>query len=348
MNGREWLARQMDQAGLAYEKRDNCFAWVSDPSRAQQLLEEQLRTDWMGVLQPLLEKAHPLHGELGRPLGQSYYWSASQTEFATDVLFKDAAALAGLYPAWVHHGIRTFGGQDVLRFFGKARPELCEGEVKSTRKRRVEGVRLKHDFKGNSIKMYDKQGSVLRVETTIVRPEEFKVYRSSQGAPEEKKDWKPMRRSVADLARRAEVSAAANERYLTALASTAQTVPLKKEASGICRRRKVEGRSYRALNPWAPEDARLLEMVSRAEFTINGFRNRDLRAELFGKAASDAEERRRAAKISRHLALLKAHGLIVKVGRTHRWKMTEKGRRTVTALLTAREADVEQLTKLAA
>lgn len=348
LNGREWLARQMDRAGVAYEKRDNCFAWVSDAPRAQELLEEQLRTDWTGFLQPLLEKAHPLHAELGRPLGQSYYWSASQTEFATDVLFKDAAALAGLYPALVHHGIRTFGGEDVLRFFGKTRPECCGGEVKSTRKRRVEGVRLRHEFKGNSIKMYDKQGSVLRVETTIVRPEEFKVYRSSHGAPEQKKDWKPMRRSVADLARRAEVSAAANERYLTALASTAQTIPLKNEASEVCRRRKVEGRSYRALNPWAPEDARLLEAVSRAEFTINGFRNRDLRAALFGKAGSDAEERRRAAKVSRHLGLLKAHGLIAKVGRTHRWKMTEKGRRTVTALLTAREADVEQLTKLAA
>ena len=348
LNGREWLARQMDRAGLTYEQRDNCFAWVSDPGRAQELLDQQLRTDWTGVLQPLLEKAHPLHAELGRPLGQSYYWSASQTEFATDVMFKDAATLAGVYPALVHHGIRTFGGEDVLRFWGRARPDLCAGEVKSTRKRRVEGVRLKHELRGNSIKMYDKQGSVLRVETTIVRPEEFKVYRGAQGGPPEKKDWKQMRRSVADLARRAEVSAAANERYLTALASTAQTIPLKNAAVEVCRRRRVEGRSYRALNPWAPEDARLLEVVSRAEFTINGFRNRDVRSDLFGKTGTEAEERRRAAKVSRQLGLLKAHGLIAKVGRTHRWKMTEKGRRTVTALLSAREADVEQLTKLAA
>ena len=348
LNGREWLARQMERAGVSFEQRDNCFVRVSDAARAQELLDVQRRTDWVGALQPLLEAAHPLHAELGRPLGQSYYWTASQTEFATDVLFKDDAALARLYPALVHHGIRTFGGEDVLRFFGKTRPELCQGEVISTRTRRVEGVRLRHQVHGNSIKMYDKQGSVLRVETTIVHPEKFKVYRPSQNDPEQKKEWQQMRRSVADLDRRAEVSAAANGRYLGALASVAQTVPLKIEAVEVCRRRVVRGRSYRALNPWSIEDGSLLETISRGEFTINGFRNRELRPALFGKAASRTEEHRQAGRVSRKLALLKAHDLICKVSRTHRWKLTDKGRRIVTALLAAREADVEQLTKLAA
>ena len=80
LNGREWLARQMERAGLTYEQRDNCFVRVSDPARAQTLLDEQLRTDWVRALQPLLAQAHPLHAELGRPLGQTYYWTASQTE----------------------------------------------------------------------------------------------------------------------------------------------------------------------------------------------------------------------------------------------------------------------------
>lgn len=348
LNGREWLARQMEREGVAFEQRDNCFVRVSDPARAQELLDEQRRTEWVGALQPLLEAAHPLHAELGRPLGQSYYWTASQTEFATDVLFKEQSMLARLYPTLVHHGIRTFGGEDVLRFFGKRRPELCQGEVLSTRKRRVEGVRLRHALKGNSIKMYDKQGSVLRVETTIVHPEEFKVYRASQNDPEQKKGWKPMRRSVADLDRRAQVSASANGRYLEALASVVQTVPLKTEAAEVCRRRTVQGRSYRALNPWSAEDGPLLETISRGEFTMNGFRNRDLRSALFGPASSQPEQRRQAGRVSRKLALLRAHGLITKVSRTHRWKPTEKGRRIITALLAAREADVEQLTKLAA
>ena len=44
LNGREWLARQMDRARLGYEQRDNCFAWVEDVSKAQRLLHRQLRT----------------------------------------------------------------------------------------------------------------------------------------------------------------------------------------------------------------------------------------------------------------------------------------------------------------
>ncbi len=73
LNGRERLARQMDQAGLAYRQRDNCFVAVEDPLRAQALLDEQLRTDWPRVLGQLLHQAHPLHAEICRPIGQTYY-----------------------------------------------------------------------------------------------------------------------------------------------------------------------------------------------------------------------------------------------------------------------------------
>lgn len=46
LNGREWLARQMDRAALHYVQRDNCFTWVEQPDRVQALLERQLQTDW--------------------------------------------------------------------------------------------------------------------------------------------------------------------------------------------------------------------------------------------------------------------------------------------------------------
>jgi hypothetical protein len=44
INGRDWLARQMTEAGLTYEQKDNCFTWVEDWDAAQQLLDKQLRT----------------------------------------------------------------------------------------------------------------------------------------------------------------------------------------------------------------------------------------------------------------------------------------------------------------
>jgi hypothetical protein len=348
LNGREWLAHQMDRAGIAYEQRDNCFVKVSDAQGAQALLDQQLRSDWPKLLNPLLLRAHPLAPEIGRPINQGYYWSARQTEYATDLLFKDARALAALYPQFLHHGIRSFASPDVLRFLGRSCPNAFRGEVHSTLKHRPEGVRLRHTANGNSVKVYDKQGSVLRVETTIVNPREFKVYRPAEKDPAQRLKWQRMRYGVADLYRRAEVSRATNARYLQALASVTGTTPLGKEAAEVCRRITVDGQRYRALNPWSAEDAALLEAINRGEFAIAGLRNRDLRALLYPRRASADQARRQAAKITRKLALLRAHGLLRKVGGTHRYHLTDKGRRIVTALLTARQADVDKLTALAA
>ena len=105
LNGRQWLARQMDRAGIRYKQMDNCFIKLEDPVVAQALLDEQLHTDWPKALTQLLREAHPLHAQICRPLGQGYYWSASETEYATDVLFAQARELARLYPQFLHHGI---------------------------------------------------------------------------------------------------------------------------------------------------------------------------------------------------------------------------------------------------
>jgi hypothetical protein len=309
-------------------------------------LDKQLRTDWNRALNALLAKAHPLGPEIGRPINQGYYWSARQTEFATDLMFTDARSLAGLYPQFLHHGVRSFASPDVLRFLGQACPNKFRGQVTSTLKRRPEGVRLRHTVNGNSIKVYDKQGSVLRVETTIVNPNQFRVYRPSQG--EQRLQWQKLRYGVADLYRRAQVSQAANGRYLEALASVTGKTPLHQEVISVCRTITVEGQRYRALNPWSPEDGALLEAVNRGEFVIQGLRNRDLRGLLHPRKGTPEEERRRAGRMTRKLALLRTHGLLKKVSGTHRYQVTEKGRRIITALLAARQADVEQLTKMAA
>jgi hypothetical protein len=125
--------------------------------------------------------------------------------------------LAELYPSWVHHGIKSFGSVDVLRFWGYKPPQKGVGkflgQITSSLKKRPAGLRLKHFVKGNSIKMYDKQGSVWRVETTINQPDEFKVYRARENRPQDKKPWGELPRSLADLERRAQVSPAAHDRY---------------------------------------------------------------------------------------------------------------------------------------
>ena len=263
--------------------------------------------------------------------------------------------LGRLYPKLVHHGLTSFLSPDVMRFLGRTPPSRgilsprLTAEVVSDVKHRPEGVRIKHRVGDNAIKMYHKQGSVLRIETTINDVDDFKTFRAPENKPDAEPSWQRMRKGVADLRRRAEVSQAANDRYLQALASVEGTTALGELTTRLCRPIRYNGRQVRAINPHAPHDSALLEAISRGEFTLNGFRNRDIRARLFAKSAcTRAEQKRQAAAVSRKLRLLRAHRLIRKVPRTHRYQLTQAGRIVVTALIAARNANAQQLTKLAA
>ena len=149
-------------------------------------------------------------------------------------------------------------------------------------RRRSEGVRLKHWVNRNSIKLYNCL-NVLRPETTIHDAEDLKVFRTPETRPHAPMAWYPLRRGVADLYRRAQISRAANDRYLTALAAASITTPLAEEAVKVCRPVRREQRRHRALNPFETADAQLLAAVNRGEWALKGFRNRDIRALLFGQ-----------------------------------------------------------------
>ena len=352
VNGRDWLARQLRQAGVAFEKRDNCFVKVANTQKAQQLLNTQLRTDWERELEDLRRRFHPQHEQMFGTDLPHYYWSADDTEWATDVLFRSGKELAAIYPQLIRHGITTFGSADVLRFFGK-RPcvqTFRAASIYSDLKVRPEGVRIKHTWGHNSIKMYDKQESVLRVETTITDARAIKQYRTSETDPEGPKRWRKLRKGVCDLPRRAAVSQAANARYLEALSTVEHGVPLKTTVESLSRPAIWKCRRVRALNPLAPEDGRLLLAISRGEFMLHGFRNQDLRPLLFDRPASPTtiEGHRQSAKVTRLLRLLRGHKLISKIPRTHRYRLTKQGRTQVTALLAAQNANTKKLTELAA
>ena len=358
LNGRRWLARQMDEAGIEYVQRANTFVAVDDVERAQALLSGQLRTNWRRLLDPIVADFAPtwrLPQFNGADMER--YWSVDEREWATDVMFRSPARLRELYPKLTLAAMTAMGCHDVMRFLGRLDPaqprhagalRRFQGEVVCDLRSRPEGVRVKHWRNRNSVKMYDKEGSVLRVETTINDPRDMKVFRRPTGRPEAPPRWLRMSKGTLDIARGADISQRCNERYLDHLASADTAKTLAEIAARLGKPASLNGRRVRAMNPMEAGDARLLETVARGEFTINGFRNRDVRIALDGPDPDDPKEaRRRAAAVSRKIVMLRAHGLVRRVPGTTRYMLTAEGRRVTTAILLARNASIDKLSRAA-
>lgn len=352
LNGREWVARQLQRQGQTdFERAANCFTRLGDPVLAQRLMDRHLRTSWQRRLDALARRLNPLHAAIFKLWPHPYYWSAFQTEWATDLLFRDAPALAAVYPALVRHAALHFQSPDLMRFLGrKGVHGNFAGEAVSSCKRRPEGVRVKHWVDGNSIKMYDKAARVLRIETTIGNPAAFTVLRPRQRSRRRRLTWQPLRKGVADLHRRAALSQRANERYLDALATVEDSTPLHQLLDRVGRRVRYRGRHVRALRIGDATDLALLQAISRGEFAPAGFRNRDLRQLLHSSArpVTGAQARRLSARVSRQLRLLRAHGVIKKLSKTHRYQLTKRGRLLCAALFAVREATLQKLVGSAA
>jgi hypothetical protein len=347
INGREWLYRQLQREEIPFRRQENLLLDVADWRRAQQLLDEQQRTDWPALLDGFAAAANPLSPYLRDQARVPYYWVTEQSEWATDLLFRSPDDLARLYPRITRHCIEVLSCRDVLRYLGRRLPEQgfgrFQGDVKAEYRDRREGLRAKFWYEVNSLKAYDKFGIALRLETTINQAPLLKVYRTKEGDPDGPKSWKPLRKGVADLPRQAEISQRANERLAESLATIEETKPLGKLLEPLGRPVIQEGQRFRGLNPLAGADGELLRTIANGNFLVQGFRNQDLRLALYGESNDAAERRKQSAMVTRRLRLLRAHGLIHKVQKTHRYQVSAEGRRMVTALLHAHAADATRL-----
>jgi DNA-binding MarR family transcriptional regulator len=198
--------------------------------------------------------------------------------------------------------------------------------------------------------MYNKSGSILRIETTINNTRDFRVYRRPNDDKGRSPSWQKMRKGVSDLHRRCQVSEQCNQRYADALASAQVREKLKEVAAGACNKIVRDGRMYRGLNPFGQDDYRLLMFLAKGENAINGFRNHDLREWLYPESQQSlADERKKySSRTTRRIKLLRAHGLVRKVPRANRYVLTDKGQKFSVALMTASTLDIKELTDIAA
>jgi len=338
LNGHHWLARQMDRAGIAYRQVDNAFVYLGDPQRAQALADRFARLRWPRILGQLARRVCPLFEDLLKAM--EYYWVSEQAEYATDVLFRGRASLCDLYENLLRHATLCFRAEDVMRFLGRKLHGCFAGDIVQQAKRRWPGARIRHRMKGNWIKMYDKHGVILRVETVINHPYEFRVRRRGVRKGREVVDWFPLPKGVCHLWRYAQVSLRANCRYLQALAEVEDPTEARRDLRRLTTAKKWRSRRLRGLHPLDASDGALFQAVLAGEHAINGFTNRDIRQRLFGTPSRDgAERRRQSARVTRKLQLLRAHGLIRKIPRRHLYRPTDRGLRCMAAAIYLREAE---------
>jgi hypothetical protein len=332
-NGHDYVARQMKKKSIAFEQVDNAFVELSDPAAAQRLADRFAQLPWPKILERYARQINPLlHDELK---AMSHYWVVDQAEYATDIKFTSKHALAGLFLRLLEFAMLTFSPKKIFSYLGRKWHERFDGEVQTHYKSvREPGACIKHFMKGNWLKMYDKLALMLRVETVINQPGEFKVFRECQHRDgTTSKGWFAMCKGVGNLHHYQRHASACNQRYLEALATVDDPTPPYDDLKQLTERQRKQGRSYAGFNPAREEEAILFAAVLAGEQIAHGFRNKDVRAALYDEQARDPKRHRHSAAVGRLLKRLQVRGLVMKVPRTRRWRVTDEGRRILSDTL---------------
>lgn len=339
INGREWLGRQLDKFNAGYQRHDNSFLQIDDLRKARGLCDKFAHRQWFRVLNNFARQVNPILKTIRGAGLSGYYWCADQMEYATDIMFKDRACLEKILPDLMEHAYLNLSSEDVLRFLGRKPHANFKGETTTDLKKRPEGWRVKHRVRRNSIKMYDKM-SVLRIETTINNPREFKVLRVVETPEGLKRRWQPMGKGVANIWRYSQIAERSNARYLDSLPAQMPKSEAIEKLDDLCRSRKKNGAQYPKLVPFMKDVRALFHAALSGENTINGFRNKDIRSRLYENEAKDStEEKRRCGRVSRLIKKLRGHSLVRKVKNSHLYRVTGLGSQVMASALNACEKD---------
>ncbi|MCK5407935.1 MAG: winged helix-turn-helix transcriptional regulator, partial [Candidatus Krumholzibacteria bacterium] len=325
-NGHNALAAMLDKKGIGYNLLDNAFVQCDDWNAAQALADR---------LKP--EKIHRILDRAARkycPVIKHFapcHWSLMQVEYATDVVFSRQEDLKHLYEDISRTAIHSVKPEKVAMFLGRKPHGGYEDEIGNKFSTRIEGTCIKHHMGRVAIKMYDKHGIVLRVETTANDVTFFKHHRKVEhrdGTVSRK--VAPLRKSIYSLVDLREVLLAANRRYLDFVAAVDDPTNAFRDLDRTSRPVRKAGRSFRGFNLFSGPDLDLFRAIVEGGTNISGFRNRDLQARL-GMTGQ---------QISPVLKRLREHGLVKKIGGRFKYYLTALGRRVTATGLKLREMAV--------
>ena len=313
-NGHSWLARKLAAAGIEFTLADNAFVQVSDSERAQTRPEELHRR---------LDRYAASLCPVGEVFGQRYHWSLMQVEYATDLMFRSEQTLQPLYEQLSRQAVLAVKAQQVASFLGKKiTPQLAQ-EVDSRFTTRIQGTCIKHRFGKTGVKMYDKFGRVLRLETTTNDVSFFKHHRKVEHQDgHSTRELAPLKKTIYSLIDLREILAACNRRYLEFLSALDDASAGERDLLRLSQPHPEPDRTIKGINFFAPAEQKLLRALQRPEFNIHGLRRADLKA-LVAQYTN--------ARLSRELHRLRILGLIKRVARSYRYYLTRLGRAAIAA-----------------
>jgi hypothetical protein len=319
LNGHAWLARKLAAAGIGFRLADNAFVRIDDWPRAQALADSFTPDHLHRLLDRYAEQCCPvLDG-----LGQTYHWSLMQAEYSTDLVFRSSALMRPLYEQLARQSVLSVKAEQIATFLGrKITPQLAQ-EIGSQFVTRIEGTCIKHRFGKSSVKMYDKFGVVLRLETTTNDVSFFKHHRKvehRQGPAT--RELAPLRKSIYSLKDLRHILLGCNRRYLAYLAALDDDSAGVRALDRLSQPPPLDGKTVKGLNFFAPTEQALLRAFQRPGFNIAGVRRADLMP-LLGRLSP--------ATISRQLRRLRHLHLIKRVTGTYRYYLTRLGRAVVAA-----------------
>jgi hypothetical protein len=323
-NGHNWLARRLDKRGIDYTLVDNAFVAIADFEQGQRIAD---RFDVKRLHRKLDAYSQKLCPVVTR-FRSGVHWSIMQLEYATDLVFTRREALTGLYEPLVRTAVHAVKADNVATFLGRKLHGNFTDELGNDFGTRVAGTRLRHHMGPASIKMYDKHGLVLRIETTVNNVSFFKHHRRvdhRDGSHSMK--IAPVRKTIYSLGVMRELMQASNHRYLQFLSQLDTPDSGLRHLEKISRPVQMDERSHRGFNMFHGDDLDLFVAIARGEHHISGFRNRDIQNLM----------NRSGGQVSRLFKRLRLHGLIKKIGRTYKYYLTRLGRATVACALKLRQ-----------
>lgn len=324
-NGHNILANQLRSQQINFAMTDNAFLTIDDFAQANALAQ----AFDVEALHSRLDTYAATYCPAVTTLQMCYSWSIMQAEYATDIIFRNQAALQRFYPQLVETLIQAVKPADIATFLGRKLHGNYQDEMGNRFNRRWLGTRIKHTMGPVTIKMYDKFSLVLRIETTVNDVSFFDHYRQVQHRDGTTSTaYAPMKKTIYSLPPLAETLYAVHQRYLKFISDIDTPAGGADNLHHLAETEIVDNRRYKGFNLLSEEDSSLFRVLASGEFTINGFSNRTLRQRLPAL---------NSGQVTRLIKRLHVHGVIKRVGKHYRYYLADLGRRAVTLALKLRE-----------